>query len=172
MKQNFAVRLIVLAAASLFSSGVFAQLSNQSALSGAIASADKMAFASLKAVNEKMYRHFSKNFRNATDIHIRPEADHTQVTYKEGGVKGSVQYNKNGKMQYATRTYDVENLSPITRNEVEVAYPGYSVFGFVNEIDVLNKTATLVMIENKDSWKRIRLVDNVIDVYEEYRKAK
>lgn len=172
MKHNFTVRLIVLAATSLLSSGVFSQLSTQSSLSGAIASADKMALASMKAVSEKMHRHFSRNFKNATDIHVRPEADHTQVSFKDNGISGSVQYNKNGKWQYSVRTYDADRLSDITRHEVEVAYPGYSLFGFVNEIDVLNKTATLVMIENKDSWKRIRLVDNTIDVYEEYRKAK
>lgn len=172
MKHNFTLRFIVLAATSLLSSGVFSQLSSQSSLSGAIASADKMALASMKAVSEKMHKHFSRNFRHATDIHVRPEADHTQVTFKDNGISGSVQYSKNGKWKYSIRTYDSDRLSDIIRNQVEVAYPGYSVFGFVSEIDVLNKTATLVMIENKDSWKRIRLVDNTIDVYEQYLKAK
>ena len=169
MKHNFTARLIVLAATSLLSSGVFAQLSTQTSLT---ASADKMALASMKAVSEKMHRHFSRNFKNATDIHIRPESDHTQVSYKDNGISGSVQYNKNGKWQYSVRTYDSDNLSKMIRNDVEIAFPGYQVFGVVNEIDVLDKTATLVMIENKDSWKRVRLVDNTIDIYEEYRKAK
>jgi hypothetical protein len=172
MKHNFTARLIVLAATSLLSSGVFSQLSTQSSLSGAIASADNMALASLKGISEKMYKHFSRNFKHATDIKVRPEADHTQVTFKDNTISESVQYNKNGKWQYSMRTYDSENLPKMIRNEVEVAFPGYQVFGFVNEIDVLNKSATLVMIENKDSWKRVRLVDNTIDVYEEYRKAK
>jgi len=172
MKHNFTVRLIVLAATSLLSSGVFSQLSTQSSLSATIASADEMALASMKAVSEKMHKHFSKNFKNATDIHVRPEAGHTQVTYKDNGISGSVQYNKNGKWQYSVRTFDAEKLSDNIRNEVEIAYPGYRVFGFVNEIDVLDKTATLVMIENRDSWKRVRLLDGTIDTYEEYRKAK
>jgi hypothetical protein len=172
MKHNFTVRLIVLAATSLFSSGVFSQLSTQSSFSASSASTDKIALASMKGVSEKMHKHFSKNFKNATDIHVRPESDHTQVRFKDNGISASVQYNKNGKWQYSIRTYDAENLSDITRDAVERSFPGYQVFGFVNEIDVLNKTATLVMIENRDSWKRVRLLDNAIDVYEEYRKAK
>src|SRR4029079_14649285 len=128
--------------------------------------------ASMKAVSEKMHRHFSRNFKNATDIHIRPESDHTQVSYKDNGISGSVQYNKNGKWQYSVRIFDAETLSDNTRNDIEIAFPGYRVFGFVNEIDVLDKTATLVMIENRDSWKRVRILDDAIDVYEEYLKAK
>ena len=172
MKQNLTVRILVLAATSLLSTGVFSQLSSQSSLSGAIASADKNALASMKEVSVKMHKHFSKHFRNATDIHVRPEADHTQVNFQDNGTSTTVQYSKNGNWKYSVRTYDSEKLSDITRNEVERCFPGYQVFGFVNEIDVLNKTATLVMIENRDSWKRVRLIDNTIDVYEEYRKPK
>lgn len=172
MKHNFLVRFIVLAVTSLLSTGAFSQLSTQTAFSGTIASADKMALESLKAVSDKMHNHFSKNFKNATDIRIRPEANHTQISFKENGVSNSVQYNKKGKWQYSMRTYDGSKLADKTRNEVEIAFPGYRVFGVVNEIDVLNKTATLVMIENRDSWKRVRLLDNGIDIYEEYQKSK
>ena len=63
MKQNIFVRLVVLAVASLFSTGAFAQLSAQSSFSGAVSSADKMALAGMKAVSEKMHSHFAKNFK-------------------------------------------------------------------------------------------------------------
>jgi len=172
MKHNFIVRLIVLTVTSLLSTGAFSQLSTQTAFSATIATADKMALASLKAVNEKMHNHFSKHFKNATDILVRPESNHTQITFKEKGISNSVQYNKKGKWQYSIRTYDESKLADKIRNQVEISYPGFRVFGFVNEIDVLDKTATLVMIENKDSWKRIRVLDDVLDIYEEYRKAK
>ena len=172
MKKNFLVRLFVLAASTLLYTGAFSQLSTKNALSGTIASADKMALESLKAVNVKMHNHFSKNFKNATDIRIHPKADHIQISFKENGTSNTVQYNKKGKWQYSLRTYDESKLSDNIRNDVETAYPGFIVFGFVNEVDVLDKTATLVMIENKDSWKRIRIVDNEISVYEEYRKSK
>lgn len=172
MKKNFLVRLLVLAVTSLLYTASFAQLSSKIGIAIANVSADKMAIESLKAVNVKMANHFSKKFKNATDIRINAAADHTQITFKEDGMSNSVRYNKRGKFQYSVRTYDESKLSDAIRNSVEIAYPGYAVFGFVNEIDVLNKTATLVMIENKHSWKRVRLVDNEISTYEEYRKAK
>ena len=172
MKQIIFVRLVVLAVASLFSTGAFAQLSAQSSFSGAVSSADKMALAGMKAVSEKMHSHFAKNFKNATDIRVRPEADHTQISFKENGTSASVQYNKKGKFQYSVRTYDADKLPEGIRDEVERNFPGYTVFGFVNDIDVLDKSAKLVMIENRNSWKRVRILDGQISVYEEYNKAK
>ena len=172
MKKNFFVRLLVLAVTSLLSTGAFSQLATKSAVSGTIASADEMSLASLKAVNAKMHSHFSKNFKNATDIRIRPEADHTQISFKENGISNSVQYNKKGKWQYSLRTYDASRLADDLRNDIETYFAGYRVFGFVNEVDVHNKTAILVMIENKNSRKRIRILDDIMDVYEEYAKAK
>src|SRR5689334_10503488 len=133
MKQNILLRFVVLAVTSLLSSGAFSQLSTQSTFS---ASSDEMALAGMKAVSEKMHNHFAKNFKNATDIHVRPQADHTQVTYKDNGISGSVQYNKKGKWQYSVRSFDAEKLAPAIRDEVESTYPGYRVFGFVNEVDV------------------------------------
>jgi hypothetical protein len=184
MKKNSLIRLIVFATTSLFFSGAYSQLSADriasigsspstfSSKTISSADADKMALESLKAVNTRIFTHFSKNFRNATDIRIRPEANHTQVSFKENGISNSVQYSKNGKWKYSLRTYDESKLSEATRNDVETAYPGFKVFGFVNEVDIYNKKAILVMIENKDSWKRIRVLHNEIDEYESYRKAK
>jgi hypothetical protein len=172
MKKNFLVRLLVLAVTSLLYTASFAQLSTKTTFSSTISSADKMAIESLKAINVKMHSHFNKNFKNATDIRIHAVDDHTQITFKVDGISNSVQYNKKGKWQYSLRTYDESKLAAGIRNAVETAYPGYQVFGFVNEVDVLNKTATLVMIENRDSWKRIRMVDDEFSVYEEYKKAK
>jgi hypothetical protein len=172
MKQNSFVRLFVFAATMLFSAAAFSQLSSNGAFSGTIASADEMALESMKSISEKMHSHFSKNFKNATDIHIRPEAKHTQVTFKENGSTNSVQYNRKGKAQYAVRTYEADQASDELRDDVEYAFPGYRLFGVVNEVNVHAKSATLVMIENKDSWKRVRILDNQIDVYEEYQKSK
>lgn len=172
MKKNFLVRLIVLTVTSLLSTGAFSQLSTKSAVSGTIASADEMSLASLKAVSARMHSHFSKNFKNATDIRIRNEADHTQISFRENGISNSVQYNKKGKWRYSLRTYDASRIADNLRNDVETYFAGYRVFGFVNEVDVHNKTAILVMIENKDSWKRVRILDDIMDVYEEYSKDK
>lgn len=185
MKKNSLVRLIVFTASSLFFSGAYSQLSAEKSYDSNIAArpsafkanavgadADKMALESLKSVNTRMFTHFNKNFRKATDIHVRPEATHTQISFKEDGVSNSVQYSKRGKWLYSIRTYDESKLNEGIRNDVEIAYPGFRVFGFVNEIDVLNKSAMLVMIENKNLWRRIRITEDNMDVYEEYKKPK
>ena len=183
MKQNLSVRFIVLGLAAIFYSGAYSQLSaapiaridshTQSlskSFTAAGVDADKLALASLKAVNAKMFNHFSKNFKNASDIRISNIGSFTDVDFKLNGIANKVQYNKKGKWMYSVSHYEEAKLSDDIRDDVERAYPGYSVFGFVTEVKVLDKSATLVMIENRKTWKRIRIMDGNIETYEEYTK--
>ena len=184
MKKILMIRLIVLSTASLFFSSSYSQFAaeriagldkqSQSSSSKSFATgkdADKMALESLKAVSGKMFKHFSRNYKNATDILVRPVDENTSIAFKIDGVSNRVQYNKKGKWQYSIRSYEESKLSESLRNAIESNYPGFIVFGFVAEVQVLNKTATLVMIENKTSWKRIRIIDDEMDVYESYTKS-
>ena len=50
-------------------------------------------------------------------------------------------------------------------------FPGYTVFGMVIDVTVRNESALLVMIENRKGWKRVRITNDGIDVYEEYVKS-
>jgi hypothetical protein len=182
MKKYLFVRLFVLGSSAFIFSGASSQLSadrvarldthNQSHrnYSAVGADADRMALASMKAVNGKMFNHFSKNYKGASDISISTIGNFTQISFKNEGVSNKVQYNKKGKWMYSIKSYEEARLDQSIRDNVESAYPGYTVFGFVSELRVYDKSATLVMIENKKSWKRIRIIDGNFDVYEEYTK--
>ena len=134
------------------------------------AEADKTALDGLRAINAKMFTHFTRNYRGASNIRVSDVQDQTSVKFDMNGISQSVRYDKKGKWLFSIKNYSEEKLSPDVRSSVESSYPGFMVFGFVNEIKVLDKTAYLVMIENSKSWKRIRVVDGETSIYEQYSK--
>jgi hypothetical protein len=134
------------------------------------ADADKIALEGLRAINAKMFGHFTRNYKSASNIRVMDVAGQTAVKFDMDGISQTVRYDKNGKWRFSIKSYGEEKLNPNVRGTVESSFPGYMVFGFVNEIKVLDKTAFLVMIENSKTWKRIRVVDGETSIYEEYIK--
>lgn len=178
MKKLLYVRLIVITTSFFISAATFAQSSandiaaNDRSASAAAFSAntDALALASVKATNSKMYNHFTKNFKNATDLKVHEFSGHVRINFKLDGVSTSSQYDAKGKWQFTISNYDESKLAESTRESVEAAYPGFLVAGTVIEVKVADKSATLVMIENKREWKRIRINDDGMSIYEQYKK--
>jgi hypothetical protein len=94
----------------------------------------------------------------------------TSVKFNMDGISETVRYDRKGKWRFSISGYGEEKLDANIRSNVESSFPGYMVFGFVNEIKVRDKTAYLVMIENNKTWKRIRVVDGETSIYEEFNK--
>jgi hypothetical protein len=178
MKKLLYVRLIVMTTSFFINAAVFAQSPEKEvAVLGKTASSitfnantDALALASIKAANSKMYNHFTKNFKNATDLKVHEFDGHVRINFKLHGVSTSTQYNEKGKWQFTISSYDESKLDEATRESVESSYPGFLVAGTVIEVKVGDKSATLVMIENKREWKRIRINDDGMSIYEQYIK--
>lgn len=178
MKKLLYVRLIVMSTSFFINAAVFAQSSAKDvAVIGKAASSitfnantDALALASVKATSGKMYNHFTKNFKNATNLKVHETDGHVRINFKLNGVSTSAQYNEKGKWQFTISNYDESKLDDATRESVESAYPGFLVAGSVIELKVGDKSAMLVMIENKREWKRIRINEDGMSIYEQYRK--
>ncbi len=132
--------------------------------------ADKLALENIKAANSKMYSNFSKKFAGARDIQSNKVGNHTMITCTVDGRLTRVLYRKNGSWQHTITTYENDKLPESVRELINDAYPRYSIFGGVIEVSAGNATAHLVTIENKTSWKRIRVVNGEMDEYEEHTK--
>ena len=126
--------------------------------------------AELKAKNAKSFNHFTNAYPDAILQNIREEKDGTHINASVNGNSLRVHYDTRGKFQHAVLTYPSNDLSEKIADQVMQAFPGFSVFGSVNDVTVRNKSALLVMIENRKSWKRVRIADDGMDVYEEYIK--
>ena len=132
--------------------------------------ADKLALEGIRSMNERMYKDFSSKFKNATDITTVAVANATIISCDFDGKHSRILYDRKGRWQHTITSYDCEKLPLNVREAVEAAYPRYQIFGAAVEVTVANGTAHLVTIENKTSWKRIRVVNGETDVYEEYEK--
>ncbi len=133
--------------------------------------ADKLALENIKMSSSRMYEDFTTRFKGATNINISEAKNAIFISCSTNGDFNRITYTKKGRWQHTVRTYENEKLPENVREQVEYAYPRYSIFGGVIEVHVANKTAYLVSIEDKKSWKRIRVVDGESDVYEEYKKS-
>lgn len=178
MKKFLYVRFILMTTSLFISAAISAQLSANDLASigkpseGVIynANSDAMTLASVKATSGKMFNHFTKNYKNATDLSLRTFDGVSRINYKLNGVSTSSQYDAKGKWQFTISHYDESQLDDATRESVESAYPGFLVYGTVLDVQVNDKSAKLVLIENRREWKRIRINDEGMSIYEEYKK--
>ena len=134
--------------------------------------ADKLALETIKMTNERMYGDFGKRFKNASDIHFSQSDNRHFISCYTNGDLNRAMYNKKGKWLHTVTTYDNSKLPESVRDLIEYSYPRYTIFGGVIEVNVSNKKAFLVTIENKNGWKRIKVVDDESEVYEEHQNSK
>ena len=136
-----------------------------------LSDADKLALENIKMTSARMYGDFTKRFKNATNIHINEDNNAIFVSCSTEGDFNRITYNKKGRWQHTVRTYDNAKLPENVREQIEYGYPRFTIFGGVIEVHAAGKVAYLVTVEDKKSWKRIRVVDGESDVYEEYKKS-
>jgi hypothetical protein len=130
---------------------------------------DKKILESLKINHPKIFKDYTKNYSTATDIKISKRANYTFIWAIINSVKTRVSYNENGRWQSTLKYYSDKHLAPEIRQTVLSAYPCYKVSGVV-EVQVGNKTAHLVTIENNSAWKTIKVVNDEFEVYESFEK--
>jgi hypothetical protein len=135
-----------------------------------IKSADKDALDQIRKYSEKTFKHFTRNFQSATGVRLFPDKKGLRMTFNIDGNVVRAMYDKNGRSMYYVKTFPFTDLPQNVIYNVEFAFPGFSVYGHVTDVNVGNKKARLILIENKTEWKRIRLVGGEMDVYEEYTK--
>jgi len=127
--------------------------------------------AELKAKNERSFNHFKSTYPEAILQNISQEKDGTHIKATIKGNSLKVQYDLKGKFHDAVLTYPCSQLDETIADRVMQSFPGFIVFGIVIDVTVRDKSALLVMIENRKSWKRVRITEDGMDVYEEYVKA-
>ncbi len=177
MKKNLSAYALAAGASLLFVAGASAQSFSNSikfsvpAEASAAVPADSQALQLIKQSSEKTYKNFTKKFPYAANLKVRPERGGTHITFSKDGVVTRTLYNAKGRQMYSTRSFPVTDLPKNVIQHVEYYFPGYTVYGHVTEVKVNSKTAQLILIENMKTWKRVRLIDGELDVYEEHTKS-
>jgi hypothetical protein len=139
------------------------------ALGATTAAKDEIVLDGLKLRNEKMHQHFITHFKNATNIAIFPYAKSTVIYCMVNGIRNNILYTNKGKLEHTVRYYEAKFLPEQISSTIEEGFPGYQMTN-VAEVTANGQTAHLVNIENKKTFKTIRVLDGNCDVYEDYNK--
>ena len=172
MKKTLFHRLLIIGTALTLNTQVPAQTSHTTPFVIADAGTSSTLLASLKAKHEKAYHHLTRTFPDAIVSRVEDEKDGTHIKASVDGNSLRVKYDRKGRFINSVLSYPSSELNEATADKVMQAFPGFSIFNQVLEVTSGNKSALLVMIENKKTWKRVRLTSEGMDVYEEYVKAK
>ena len=132
------------------------------------ASSDK---ANAPDLNSKVMTSFNKLFSDARNIIWLSDKKNTQTVYFERKGKATrAAFTKNGELKYAITTYTEECLPAEILFQVKNTYFGKSIFG-VTEVQVDDKTAYLITLEDKTSWLHIKVLDGEMTEEHVYLKG-
>jgi hypothetical protein len=113
------------------------------------------------------YRHFRENFSTVSNEDwIKDDNDYV-AKFTEGIIRNRVYYNSKGEFQCAMKSYGAELLNPELNKKVHDNFDGYAI-KTVTELSNLDAVVYYIVIENRESVKKLEYLDGKITVTEEY----
>lgn len=122
-------------------------------------------------INAKAIKEFTKSYKNMPDAKWFKLKDGFVVYFTIDGIKNKVFYNKKGNYEGMVRGYFEDKLPREIRHLVKSTYYDFSIY-HVCEVSVDGITAYLVKIGDNASWKTIKVVDDEMEVTEEFLRYK
>jgi hypothetical protein len=131
-------------------------------------------FASMAAgrdINEKLVQTFRQTYPDAVDINWLEYPETYTVSFKEGGERSIIIFNKDGTFLRATRYYDERYLPYYIVAAIHGKYPAKKIYG-VTEVSTPDNIVYYIKLEDAKTWMTIQVDSDVfIKVLEKYRKA-
>lgn len=118
----------------------------------------------------KAVRNFVRRFRDISDVTWRQSQSGAAAYFTMNDIRISVYFHKNGDYRCMIRYYREDKLPQYIRHLVRSHYDDYAIFS-VAELNENGKTIYDVKIEDKLSYKTIRIIDGEMEVREEFFKA-
>ena len=122
-------------------------------------------------MSTKALKNFNKTFKNAVNADWVRIQDGFKAEFTKGDIETKVFYDRKGRWVANVRNYYEDNLPKEIRHRVKSVYYDYSIY-YVQEITAEDKVAYLVKIEDKNSIKTIRVVNDEMDEYLAFEKSK
>lgn len=117
----------------------------------------------------KAVRNFITKYGDVPDVTWRQSSNGAAAYFTTNDIMTSVYFHKNGDYRCIIRYYREDKLPQYIRHLVKSHYYDYAIFS-VAELNENGKTIYDVKIEDKRSYKTIRLIDGEMEVREEFFK--
>jgi hypothetical protein len=121
-------------------------------------------------INTKAVRNFIRDYKNVSDAKwVKLDNGFSFVFFSLNGIYTRLLYNKKGDCECLIRDYFEDKLPREIRHLVKSTYYDFSIY-HINEVTTNGKTAYIIKMEDKTTWKTIRVADNEMEVREEFLK--
>ncbi|HET9279782.1 MAG TPA: hypothetical protein VFN95_16415, partial [Flavitalea sp.] len=121
-------------------------------------------------INIRAQRNFMKEYKNVPDARWFISGNGLlSVHFTSAGITTRRYYSKKGIYEYMLRYYNEEKLHHNIRHLVKSEYYDFNIF-HVTEVCRNGSVAFLIEIHDKDSWKTIKVLDNEMEVVDEFAK--
>jgi hypothetical protein len=125
----------------------------------------------LNDINPKAVRNFLLDYTNVTDAKwSKLESGFTVVRFTTDGVHTRILYNRTGLCENVIRDYHEDKLPREIRHIVKRTYYDFSIY-FISEVTIKDITAYIIQIEDKTSWKILKVVDGEMEIIRELTKS-
>ncbi|WP_133054061.1 hypothetical protein [Niastella yeongjuensis] len=128
------------------------------------------AAAMEEKIADNVQKKFSKNFPGITGEVWATLRNGYEVVFKNGKVQNRVFLTRKGNIKYQISYYTEAELPADVRKRVKSEFFDYNIF-CVQEINYNQAKIYLVTLEDKTTWKVLRLDDNEMEVYKEFVKG-
>lgn len=118
----------------------------------------------------KAVRNFIKRYGDISYVTWRQSPNGAAAYFTANDIMTSVYFHKNGDYKCMIRYYREDKLPQYIRHLVRSRYYDYSIFS-ATELNENGKTIYDVKIEDKRSYKTIRIIDGEMEVRDEFFKA-
>lgn len=123
-------------------------------------------------INTRAMRDFVSRYNNVTDEVWHKSNNNYIAVFIRDSVHYRVMYNSHGDLSYVMKYYEEPQLDRTVRATVKSVYYDYSIF-IVQEIESPDApTVYIINLQGATEWKKIKVVNNDMEVLEEYKKAR
>ena len=137
---------------------------------GVLISESKLTPERANEIPMRVVRHFVTTHGNAEEVSWARVSNGSVVYFKEDGIDTKMAYKINGQPSYLLRFYKENRMPEAIRRQVKSKYFDYSIFMII-EVLANDQTIYLVKMEDKDSYKTVRVCDGEMKVVENLKKG-
>lgn len=120
-------------------------------------------------IADNVQKKFQKAFPGITPQSWAKIDNGYEVVFKNGNVQNRIFLSRKGNINFRISYYSEAELPADIRMRVKSVYYDYNIFS-VQEINRDKVKVYLVSLEDKSTWKIIRIDENGMEVYKEYVK--
>ena len=130
------------------------------------------AATTVSVKSSRAERDFTRNYKNASSVEwYDTYKGGTVVYFTEGNIKMKSAYDKRGTWLYTLRFFNENEISADAKSMVKESFSNYSIIR-ATEVERFDKKVLLVYIQDDRNLKTVRIMDEEMDIVEEYRKPK